>query len=1085
MEEAKRSVNPQVGMVAAVRNRRGVVASVRRYGTPVLHLVDVEYNDGESPVSESLVWEREASARLIAPGALPDPVGGPPMAHEDVDALIRACRWTARTPYVDPDAEGPLVRLPITAPFHGAVQVEAYQIYPLLKALRMPRVSLLIGDDVGLGKTIEAGLILSELFLRRRIRRVLILTPASLRVQWRDEMWSKFALPFEIVDRQSTLQLRRQLGMDANPWRSHSRIIASYHYLKQPDVLTEFMAAGQGREASTHLPWDLLIVDEAHNLTPVPFGQESDLCKMLRQVAPLFEHRIFASATPHNGYTRSFTGLLEMLDPVRFSQTDDLKPAERDRVREVLVRRLKREINARSNPKRFSERLPPQALLLALSPAEEALMDSFSGLRARLRKIIKDASRQKRIAGNFAIEILGKRLLSCPATFADSWRRCKAGMAEAPADEAVVVAAQKAVAEDCADDREAESRSHSAASTVGSWLKPMMSKLETEIKAVDAALSGLNLDPSPAGGSLIPSEDSRYAALVELIESRLRADKHWRQDERLVVFTEYMTTLTYLLNRMRAQWPKEQDRILCLYGGMDDPQRESIKRAFNDPNNPVRILIATDAAAEGLNLQETARYLLHFDVPWVPSRVEQRNGRLDRHGQARNVETWHFVARNNEDISFLDMLVRKVDTIREDLGATGDVFDEITYRRLVDGEPLEDIRADLDQRIEAARKRAEIPRDDKTTADASDGEYDAAGDLAAISAELDLSPGTLRETLDSAMAMGFGRPRVTPPDENRLCALVPPHPPAWTATIDDAVRLPTGAGVPGPIPHLAFDPEAFIVRVNGRSVFRPRPDSLLLHLAHPMFQKGLSLLTRQRFTSGGPQEASRWTVRVASLKPTWDAVVALTVEELAINGLRENFHHWVRTVRFPVVGGRIQKPLPHEPAAQLHQPGSRMGADWTDRARDIWSDVEQDLKDHLKIASKNLAEILARQVDDDRARAAEDETQRYQSRQGELSTLIENSTLRRLERELVDMRALRQQGLLFDQQETFDDLDRNIEEREEELKRRRTHYEELRTQLAKERERIVNEVIPQRYRIEGPAQVMPIAVEIILPEAGS
>ena len=179
----------------------------------------------------------------------------------------------------------------------------------------MPRVNLLIADDVGLGKTVEAGLILKELLLRRRIRRVLVLAPAALRLQWRDELRDKFALPFEVVDRARTESLRRDLGIDANPWRSFSRIVASYHYLRQPDIQEQFLSASRTRDDSPHLPWDLLIVDECHNLMPSPFGDDSELCHMLRRIAPCFEHRIFLSATPHNGHTRSFTGLLEILDP--------------------------------------------------------------------------------------------------------------------------------------------------------------------------------------------------------------------------------------------------------------------------------------------------------------------------------------------------------------------------------------------------------------------------------------------------------------------------------------------------------------------------------------------------------------------------------------------------------------------------------------------------------------------------------------------------------------------------------------------------------------------------------------------------
>lgn len=166
-----------------------------------LHLVHLEYKDDQLPAEEQLLWELEPRSRILEPTALPSVATADPMPVEDFDALLRAARWTSASPYLDPDGEGPVERLPISSPFHGAVQIEDYQLVPLLKALRMPRVNLLIADDVGLGKTIEAGLILSELLLRRRIQRVLILTPASLRLQWRDEMWDKFSLFFDLVDR--------------------------------------------------------------------------------------------------------------------------------------------------------------------------------------------------------------------------------------------------------------------------------------------------------------------------------------------------------------------------------------------------------------------------------------------------------------------------------------------------------------------------------------------------------------------------------------------------------------------------------------------------------------------------------------------------------------------------------------------------------------------------------------------------------------------------------------------------------------------------------------------------------------------
>ena len=209
---------PRAGMLAAVRNRRGVVAGVEPFDGEAgrLHLVHLEYRDDHAPTEERLLWELEPSRHLLEPNALPDPARGGAMPAEDFDALLRAARWTALSPCLDfggdgggeEGPDGPPHRQPVASPFHGGVCIESYQLVPLLKALRMPRVSLLIADDVGLGKTIEAGLVLTELLLRRRIRRVLVLTPASLRRQWREELRDKFSL-FDAFREQCARSYRR------------------------------------------------------------------------------------------------------------------------------------------------------------------------------------------------------------------------------------------------------------------------------------------------------------------------------------------------------------------------------------------------------------------------------------------------------------------------------------------------------------------------------------------------------------------------------------------------------------------------------------------------------------------------------------------------------------------------------------------------------------------------------------------------------------------------------------------------------------------------------------------------------------
>lgn len=1070
---------PRVGMFATVRNRRGVVAGVQPHDSSEgrIHLVHLEYKDNQWPLEERLLWELEPRGTLLEPTALPQAGSTDPMPPEDLDAIVRAARWTSATPWLQPDGRAPWTHPPISSPFHGGVQVEDFQLVPLLKALRMPRVNLLIADDVGLGKTIEAGLILSELLLRRRIQRVLILTPASLRLQWRDEMRDKFALSFDLVDRSETQALRQRLGMDANPWRAFSRIIASYHYLRQDDVRDQFLAACRTPEGSPHLPWDLLIVDECHNLMPSAFGEDSDLCRMLRLVAPQFEHRLFLSATPHNGHTRCFTGLLEILDPVRFSQTNELRPAEKERIQQVVLRRLKREINARTSPPRFCTRMPPEPRLLQLSAPELALSSAFSEFRTKVRALVSAGEGRRRRSGSFAVEILGKRLLSCPTAFAESWRRAKEGLQEdQAASDADVAGVERSFRQETGDDREAQSREATAVGVVGAWLKGVQSDLRGEIEAIDRALSALGFRfDGTSVHEQDPRHDARFADLCALLDSRLHTKGHWSDDERLIVFTEYKTTLDYLARRLRDRY-RDAGRILTLFGGMDDEARDLVKDAFNDPAAPVRLLLATDAAAEGLNLQATARYLLHFDCPWNPSKLEQRNGRIDRHGQARDVTIFHFVSDVDQDLDFLDHVLRKANEIREDLGSVNELFDEAAHRRLVDGDSLAAVRADLDARLAAARGRSTLEAD-STVLPVSEGSS-AGRDLEAFAAEIDLDPAALRETLEAAMAIHAGRPQLECSTELATCKVIDPSLAGWAEIIDDSLRRRTDQGQ-RVVSRVAFEGTPFQKKVGERTVFAPRKDVTLLHLSHPMLQKALGLLTRRRFPGTG-EDVSRWTVRLGGVPSGSDALLLFTLEELAVNELRESFHHWVRTVAFPIRSGELQAPLAHVPALGLRGGTPTTAPNVRERARALLDDAEPDLqrflREHAGTLTTNLRDSLVRAHEV--ARRQEDE--RYRSRQGEVSTLIVENTLAKLEREIESLQRERQQGLLFEV-ERLDAIQRSIAERELELARRRHHHEEVRDQLDRERKRILEHVLPRRHRLVGEVQVFPVALEIRLP----
>ena len=1125
MQQAQASTDvPRVGMLARVRNRRGIVAAVNPYDGEAgrLHLVQVEYKDHDSPHSERLIWELEPGRKLLEPSQLPQVNEAPPMPAEDFDALLRAARWTALMPYLDPDGAGPLDRQPVSSPLHSGIRVEDYQLVPLLRALQMPRVNLLIADDVGLGKTVEAGLILKELLLRRRIRRVLVLVPAALRLQWRDELETKFALPFEVVDRERTERLRRELGIDANPWRSFSRIVASYHYLRQPDIQEQFLAASQTRDGSPRLAWDLLIVDECHNLMPSPFGDDSELCQMLRQIAPCFEHRLFLSATPHNGHTRSFTGLLEILDPVRVSQTDELTDRARDRIGQLVVRRLKRDLNRASAAPRFCTRKPPKPVLLHRSRREQALSEAFHAFRKAVHGAIAAGQARER-AGTFAIEILGKRLLSCPTAFADSWRRARDGYARAEqaaraATDADVTAAQRSVQRETSDDRETEERTGTAAGVVGAWLLNVADSVAVEMTAIDNALEALGFtSDGPPTIEQTPKVDARFDGLSDLIEELLLvpagsdATPAFRDDERLVVFTEYKTTLDYLERRLRG---RHGARVLTLFGsggagGMDEADRNRVREAFNDPDSEVRILIATDAASEGLNLHRSARYLLHYDCPWNPSRLEQRNGRLDRYGQARDVTVHHFLSDNDPDLQFLDHVIRKANEIREDLGSVNELFDVAAHRRLIEGEDLARVQFDLDhgltREIRQVRSQgipgllgpAEHPASASTRKGADAGEPDTVRLLENLATEIDFDPTALRHTLEAAMAAcGRGRPQLGPtPAGDDFWRLLRPDLPGWRNTIDESVRQQSTGGVQGGIRSLAFDPDSLLRQVGGRGVFSPRPEVALLHLAHPMIERALRVLTQRRLP--GPAETARWTVRRGGVPHGVDALILLSLEELAVNELRETFHHWVRTITLPVRGGVLGKRQRHAPARNLAAsaraphtdagngsppgPAPAPTPSEGDLARTIFLDVEAELETVVTRHAEDLTESLREQLQVDGKEALRREDERYRSRQGEVSELIEQTRIQRLEREIEKLRREQQQRLLFDQRRDLERIAGSIQEKQREIEHRRRHYEDAREQLERERRRIVDRLLPKRHALAGKAQAFPVAIEVRLP----
>src|SRR6266496_2957272 len=324
---------PEVGQIVRVRQRlylvEGLVAPPRKQDSTLVELSCIE--DDAQGQELDVLWERELDAAVLTGeecARIAQRGFDPP---EYFSAYLNTLRWNCVT-----STDATLLQ----SPFRAGIRIDAYQLEPLRKALRLPRVNLFIADDVGLGKTIEAGLIVRELLMRQKVRRIVVAAPPSVVLQWRDELENRFGLQFVVFDRDYVLDKREERGYGVNPWNTHSRFIISHALLRD-----EAYAAPLRDWLDQDSRGTLLILDEAHNAAPASgarYAIDSILTKVVRDLAPRFEHRLFLSATPHNGHSNSFAALLELLDPQRFCRGVPGKGEKQ--LEPIMVRRLKEDL---------------------------------------------------------------------------------------------------------------------------------------------------------------------------------------------------------------------------------------------------------------------------------------------------------------------------------------------------------------------------------------------------------------------------------------------------------------------------------------------------------------------------------------------------------------------------------------------------------------------------------------------------------------------------------------------------------------------------------------------------------------------
>ena len=686
---------PAPGQIARVRQRTYLVEEVvkpKRVADSTLVRLSCVDDDNQGQPLEVL-WENEIDPQILTGEAWEQVASRGFDESRLFAAYLNTLKWNCVTS-TDPKL--------FQSPFRAGIRLDAYQLEPLRKALLLPRVNLFIADDVGLGKTIEAGLIARELLLRKKVREIFVSCPPSMLLQWKEELESRFGLTFEILDKDYMKRVRRERGFSINPWGTHTRFLVSHRLLIDENYtgpLRDYL--GNFRAGS------LFVLDEAHHAAPssgAKYAIDSQFTRAVRDLAPRFEHRLFLSATPHNGHSNSFSALLEILDPQRFIRGVPVSAKHRD---EVVVRRIKEDIRAIQGgfPKRnvvqvSIDGLPDDAPELRLSH----LLNEY---RQSREERLKDETKRKQAASGLLVTGLQQRLLSSIEAFARTlkvhrktvvrqWEKMQ--VESSPADDAqsldlltgsVDYDDDRATLEEDQLQAEEDAQFEAAsAATLGPFEDRSAKQLFThEQKLLD--------EMTDIAAQARGKSDSRTEKLIEWIRDHLcpdlgQAGAEWN-NTRVLIFTEYDDTKRYLVGRLEAaiaDSDKASQRIQVYHGPTPVPKREEIKRAFNtDPRkHPVRILIATDAAREGLNLQAHCSNLFHFDVPWNPSRMEQRNGRIDRKLQpASEVFCHYFVYKQRPEDRILQVLVRKTETIKEELGSLSQVIDSRLAKSLSQG----------------------------------------------------------------------------------------------------------------------------------------------------------------------------------------------------------------------------------------------------------------------------------------------------------------------------------------------------------------------------------------------------------------
>lgn len=474
-----------------------------------------------------------------------------------------------------------------------------FQLDPALQALKQPRQRILISDAVGLGKTLEAGILVSELIRRGRGKRILVLAVKSMLAQFQQEFWQRFTIPLVRLDSVGLQRVRNDIPSNHNPFHYFDRAIISIDTLKQTLEYRHYLEQAY---------WDIIIIDEAHNVAKR--SNQSQRHKLAELLSTRSDTLIMLSATPHDGKAESFASLMNMLDPTAIANPKDYQH-EDFRDKGLVIRRFKKDI-----ADQLSTHFPEREIKMEKVPASAEEEQAFSEL---MNVSFHTLDGKRQTGAQLFRTTLEKALFSSPAA---------------------------------------------CISTIDNRLKRLSGRDQTsEIRDDISTLEGLRL----ALNAITPKSFSKYQLLLRLLGGNSESSLGWQPkqaDDRLVIFTESLETLSFLEDHLPNDLNLRPGQLAVMRGTMRDRDLTDIVDAFGKKESPIRLLLCSDVASEGINLHHLSHRMIHFDIPWSLMVFQQRNGRIDRYGQTMApqirylmTESAHKQVRGDQRI--LEILVEK------------------------------------------------------------------------------------------------------------------------------------------------------------------------------------------------------------------------------------------------------------------------------------------------------------------------------------------------------------------------------------------------------------------------------------------